>query len=79
MKKFCKTKFEIEAKYTNLQKAKKLLLQTPFFSALDFTYSENFKRFHRSKMKKSNLSQITLANTSLCGILAQERKSLYKC
>ena len=44
----------------------------------DFTCCENFKRFHRSKLKKIKIkAELPLVNASLCGVLAQERKSLY--
>ena len=43
-----------------------------------FTYCEHFKRFHRSKLKKIKIqAKLPLVNASLCGVLAQERISLY--
>ena len=66
------------------KKSEETAFVTPIFFGFrmigrtDFIYCENFKRFHRSKLKKIKIkAKLPLVNASLCGVLAQERKSLY--
>ena len=77
------TKFKIEAENTYLQKNEETAFVTPIFWGFriigrnDFTYCENFERFHQRKLKKIKIkAKLLLVSTSLCGESAQERKSL---